>query len=210
MKFLPGPGRYPGASVVQMSSTRRGATIRYTTDGTDPDETSPRYRAPLNNANSIRLSLTTTNVTLSYLAGNIANFGVKDEAQFRQTQFIFSPPDDTKKASVFGCVQFTSATQCFNLDNSATFTANSSAASIINASTRDALLQAFGTDNLTLAMQNGYLTKLGVVPPGLDEISGDVMGASNACIPAMLNGNAIKAPNACPARCCKSCDGLHR
>ena len=47
VKFLPGPGRYSGASVVQMSSTRRGATIRYTTDGTDPDETSPRYRAPL-------------------------------------------------------------------------------------------------------------------------------------------------------------------
>ena len=47
VNFSPGPGTYPGFTSVAMLSTMRGATIRYTTDGTDPTVTSPRYLSPV-------------------------------------------------------------------------------------------------------------------------------------------------------------------
>ena len=45
--FLPGAGTYPSARDVAISTTSMGATIRYTTDGTDPTLTSPLYSTPV-------------------------------------------------------------------------------------------------------------------------------------------------------------------
>lgn len=55
VKFSPGPGTYAGGTSVQMIATMRGATIRYTTDGTEPTEGSPRYRSPVKLAASTDL-----------------------------------------------------------------------------------------------------------------------------------------------------------
>lgn len=45
--FTPGGGTYASAQTVTVSSTTSGATIRYTTDGTDPTTTSAIYTAPV-------------------------------------------------------------------------------------------------------------------------------------------------------------------
>jgi hypothetical protein len=45
--FSPAPGRYTSAQSVTISCETPGATIRYTTDGSDPDTTSAVYRAPI-------------------------------------------------------------------------------------------------------------------------------------------------------------------
>ncbi len=45
--FSPAPGTYYGPRLVRMTFPTPGATIYYTTDGTEPDQTSPRYSAPV-------------------------------------------------------------------------------------------------------------------------------------------------------------------
>lgn len=45
--FSPGGGTYTVSPTVSLSTTTVGATIRYTTDGTNPGETSPIYTTPL-------------------------------------------------------------------------------------------------------------------------------------------------------------------
>jgi hypothetical protein len=44
---------------------------------------------------------------------------------------------------------------------------------ILNAASQDLFNSTFGTDNLRVAIQNGFLTQFGVVPPGIDAIDGD-------------------------------------
>ena len=46
-QFSPGPGTFNGKIKVTLRSPVRTAILRYTTDGSDPTSTSPRYRAPL-------------------------------------------------------------------------------------------------------------------------------------------------------------------
>ncbi len=46
--FSVGPGFYPGAQNVSITTTDATATIHYTTDGTEPTMASPTYGAPLN------------------------------------------------------------------------------------------------------------------------------------------------------------------
>jgi len=45
--FTPTAGTFGGSVLVTLSCTTTGAVIRYTTDGTDPTESSPAYTAPL-------------------------------------------------------------------------------------------------------------------------------------------------------------------
>jgi hypothetical protein len=45
--FSPAPGAYSGAQSVSLTSSTTGATIRYTTDGSDPNTSSPVYVNPI-------------------------------------------------------------------------------------------------------------------------------------------------------------------
>src|SRR6185312_12009440 len=45
--FSPVGGTYGSAQTVTISSTTSGATIHYTTDGSDPDPSSPVYSTPI-------------------------------------------------------------------------------------------------------------------------------------------------------------------
>ncbi|MHB1463276.1 MAG: chitobiase/beta-hexosaminidase C-terminal domain-containing protein [Armatimonadota bacterium] len=45
--FSPAPGTYSGTQSVSVSCATTGATIRYTTDGSEPTETSTQYTAPI-------------------------------------------------------------------------------------------------------------------------------------------------------------------
>ncbi|MEM4531393.1 MAG: chitobiase/beta-hexosaminidase C-terminal domain-containing protein, partial [Thermofilaceae archaeon] len=46
-EFDPAPGVYTGSVTVRITCATSGAVIRYTTDGRDPDESSPVYAGPL-------------------------------------------------------------------------------------------------------------------------------------------------------------------
>ena len=132
----------------------------------------PNFEPPRKNLGALSLSPTTTKVALEFPSGSIANFGVDTESQFRQITFTLTPAVASKQADVYACV-FNSAL-CVNLDQSARILANASSSATINAALREMLLDAFGTDNLTQAIQKGYITKIGVVPPGIDEVEGAV------------------------------------
>ncbi|NTV96898.1 MAG: hypothetical protein HGA75_16040, partial [Thiobacillus sp.] len=56
---------------------------------------------------------------------------------------------------------------------------------ILNAAAQDLFNSTFGTDNIRVAIQNGFLTQFGVVPPGIDAINGEgvmLPGASQALV----------------------------
>ena len=135
------------------------------------------------NEDAIALSPSTADVTLKFALGSIANFAVASESQFRTIIFHV---DSAQKAVVFGD---TPSGLIVNLDLSSTIQANSTAASTINAALREALLQAFGTDNLTNAIQKAYSIKIGVVPPYIDDIEGDL--GKQSCSISLRRGSQI-------------------
>jgi Chitobiase/beta-hexosaminidase C-terminal domain len=57
--FSPAPGAYSVAQSVALSSTTSGATIRYTTDGSDPTASSPVYANPISVAASATIKAIT-------------------------------------------------------------------------------------------------------------------------------------------------------
>lgn len=61
--FSPSPGNFYSAQSVSLSSTTEGATIYFTTDGTDPDNTDTQYTTP------IAVSTTTTIKAIAYKDG---------------------------------------------------------------------------------------------------------------------------------------------
>jgi PKD repeat protein len=61
--FSPVAGTYYAPVNVTISTTTPGATIHYTTNGTNPDQTSPQYTSPIN------ISVTTTLKARAYAAG---------------------------------------------------------------------------------------------------------------------------------------------
>lgn len=81
----PGCLFYPETNVVLACATQ-GAVVRYTLDGTDPDETSPAYAAPL------RLTATTTVKARAFLAG--ANPSATSMAVYTFDQAQAAPPGD--------------------------------------------------------------------------------------------------------------------
>jgi hypothetical protein len=63
--------------------------------------------------------------------------------------------------------------QCFNLFDLSPVTAAFDISGILNSASQDLFNSTFGTDNIRVAIQNGFLTEFGVVPPGIDAIDGD-------------------------------------
>ena len=126
-----------------------------------------------------------------FALGSIANFRVPTESQFRTTAFTV---DKSKESFVFGV---TPAGLIVNLDLSSTIQAGTAAASTINAALREALLQAFGTDNLTAAIQKAYSIKIGSVPPYIDDIDGDL--GKMSCTISWGNAAQINASGNCSA-----------
>ncbi|WP_165873395.1 filamentous hemagglutinin N-terminal domain-containing protein [Parasulfuritortus cantonensis] len=49
----------------------------------------------------------------------------------------------------------------------------STISSILASASQDLFNSTFGTDNIRVSIQNGFLTQFGVVPPGIDSIDGD-------------------------------------
>jgi Repeats of unknown function (DUF5649) len=130
-------------------------------------------------------------MTLTFADGFIANFAVDSQSQFRTAAIVLSTQNEAKKADVWGCF---GTGICVNLDSTGLFLANAAASATIAAATQEALLRAFGTDNLTAAIQRAFITKIGVVPPGIDEIEGDLGGAS--CEPK-ASGSGIQTAPGC-------------
>jgi hypothetical protein len=62
----------------------------------------------------------------------------------------------------------------------------------------DAAQQAFGTDNLTIAIKDGLLTTIGVTPPGIDDIQGDL--GSVECEASLTASGSIRSAAACGKR----------
>ncbi|MDM8551628.1 chitobiase/beta-hexosaminidase C-terminal domain-containing protein, partial [Desulfobacterales bacterium HSG2] len=54
--FSPPPGTYPAGQSVALSCDTFGATIRYTTDGSEPDESSPAYMTPVSVSSSMTIN----------------------------------------------------------------------------------------------------------------------------------------------------------
>jgi len=61
--FTPPAGNYTGTQNVTIASATSGATIYYTTDGSDPDDSSTEYSAP------VTIATTTTLKAIAYKAG---------------------------------------------------------------------------------------------------------------------------------------------
>ncbi|HEX7690302.1 MAG TPA: hypothetical protein VF453_21530, partial [Burkholderiaceae bacterium] len=91
----------------------------------------------------------------------------------------------------FGC----DANECFNVLGQTTAIADSVIANILTSAAQDAADAAFGTDNLDFAIRKGYVTTIGRVPPGIDEIAGD-LGATQ-CDTRVTSPTAIAADKAC-------------
>jgi hypothetical protein len=81
--------------------------------------------------------------------------------------------------NIWECV----STGCSNLGTGAIANAASSTLSgILNAAAQDLFNSTFGTDNIRVSIQNGFLTEFGVVPPGIDAIEGDGVNVPPASV----------------------------
>lgn len=83
--FNPAAGTYTSAQMVTISCTTTGATIRYTTDGTDPDESSTTFSA----GTHIPVTATTTIKAKAFMTGMTAS------AVASATYTINTPPPVT-------------------------------------------------------------------------------------------------------------------
>jgi len=98
---------------------------------------------------------------------------------------------DTLNSKTFRC----DADACVNVLGQTTSLADSVIANILSAAAQDAADAAFGTENLDFAIRKGYVTTIGRVPPGIDEIAGD-LGAT-PCDSRVTSPTSISADKAC-------------
>jgi len=128
-------------------------------------------------------------LNLSVPAGKVTYLLVDSASDFLGASFVGSNGATT--ANTWGC--FT-ASECVNLDSTPSQLGQSVGTALVSSLLADAALQAFGTDNLTVAIQEGILTKIGVTPPGIDDIQGDL--GSIDCESALEAGE-IKSSESC-------------
>ena len=129
-------------------------------------------------------------------SGLSVKFGGGQSAWFRvasQQQTPLLQPQSSNASQTFFC----DATTCVNVLGQTTAIADSVIANILTSASQDAADAAFGTENLDFAIRKGYVTTIGRVPPGIDEIAGD-LGAT-PCDSRVTSPTAIAAEKACSA-----------
>jgi len=144
-------------------------------------------------ANSIITLIGTTGqhgIGIYFNQGQSAWFRVAAQTQ---TQQLIPHQPDTLAAQTFFCDSQT----CVNVLGQTTAIADSVISNILSAASQDAADAAFGTENLDFAIRKGYVTTIGRVPPGIDEIGGD-LGATQ-CDSRVTSPTAIAADKACSA-----------
>ena len=129
-------------------------------------------------------------------SGLSVNFNQGQSAWFRvssqtQTHLLKTHQFDFLSAQTFFCDMAT----CVNVLGQTTAVADSVISNILSAAAQDAADAAFGTENLDFAIRKGYITTIGRVPPGIDEIAGD-LGATQ-CDSRVTSPTAIAAETAC-------------
>ena len=155
-------------------------------DGTTPNvQDTPSVIQLVNTTN--RTSFT---ISVDFPSGQTAWFGVSSKSAF---EGLGISEYSSLYSSTFGC----NLTSCFNILGQTTTIADSVIANILNAASQDAADAAFGTDNLDFAIRKGYVTTIGRVPPGIDEIAGD-LGATQ-CDSRVTSATSIAADKACSA-----------
>jgi filamentous hemagglutinin family protein len=122
--------------------------------------------------------------------GQSAWFRVTSQTQAHQ---LIPHQPDTLNAQTFFCDTQT----CVNVLGQTTAIADSVISNILSAASQDAADAAFGTENLDFAIRKGYVTTIGRVPPGIDEIAGD-LGAT-PCDSRVTSPTSIAADKACSA-----------
>jgi len=131
-------------------------------------------------------------------SGLFVSFNPSQSAWFRvgtqaQTVLIKTHESGALASQTFFCDTQT----CVNAQGQTTVIADSVIANILSAAAQDAADAAFGTENLDFAIRKGYVTTIGRVPPGIDEIAGD-LGATQ-CDSRVTSPTAIAADKACSA-----------
>jgi hypothetical protein len=110
-----------------------------------------------------------------------------------QQQTAQLQPQSSVSSQTFFCDMAT----CVNQLGQTTVLADSVIANILSSASQDAADAAFGTENLDFAIRKGYVTTIGRVPPGIDEIAGD-LGAT-PCDSRVTSPTAIAADKTCSA-----------
>ena len=131
-------------------------------------------------------------------SGLFVDFNAGQSAWFRvasqvQTHQINPHQLDSLRSQTFFCDTQT----CVNVLGQTTAIADTVVSNILSAAAQDAADAAFGTENLDFAIRKGYVTTIGRVPPGIDEIAGD-LGAT-PCDSRVTSSTGIAADKACSA-----------
>lgn len=118
--FEPAPGSYTSAQSVTIKSATPGAVIYYTTDGTKPNTSSPKYTSPINITKDTTFQAMA--VAMGFLPSEIATAAYKIAIPIGMVSPIdFNPPTGTYDNDQ--TVSLTSATPaatiCYTLDGSA-------------------------------------------------------------------------------------------
>jgi len=127
-------------------------------------------------------------ISVDFPLGDSAWFGVTNRDDFQRLNIV---ENGALNSQTFGC----DLLSCFNVLGETGALADSVISNILNAASQDSQDAAFGTENLDLAMRKGYVTTIGRVPPGIDEIDGDL--GSAACEPRVTSGRSIRSGKAC-------------
>ena len=129
--------------------------------------------ANLNIAGGIELGLVPTSTTLTVAPAGHAIFVVPDQPTFTALRASTSGKlygGATNAQQALGCY----TGNCSSLvDGSAQSLGGTTGAVILAAAQQEMLMSLSSTDNLGAAIYNAWVTTIGVVPPGLDNIVGD-------------------------------------
>ena len=125
---------------------------------------------------------------IAFNPGQSAWFRVTSQGQ---TSSIITSQDSSLRGQTFFC----DTTTCVNKLGQTTVIADTVVSNILSAAAQDAADAAFGTENLDFAIRKGYVTTIGRVPPGIDEIAGD-LGATQ-CDSRVTSATSISANGGC-------------
>ena len=142
-------------------------------------------------------------------SGMVVTFNPTQSAWFRVGTQAATPRIQINPSKQLGDrTYFCDTLTCVNVSGVSTAIADTVVSNILSAAAQDAADAAFGTENLDFAIRKGYVTTIGRVPPGIDEIAGDLgatqcdsrvtspttISANGGCGPAIPNGGPKRNP----------------